>query len=115
MTNTKMKGEDSSNGRVPPNGRQPYFGLKGTKLNIWMTVACTTAMTLFGAEIFVDLMASEPTSYMSSLQDMIRVFLAASLSLRASWIPWAIRMRIFKGPLSLCMISVGEWSISACF
>ncbi|KDR72883.1 hypothetical protein GALMADRAFT_252212 [Galerina marginata CBS 339.88] len=27
---------------------RPYFGLTGTKLNIWVTVACTTAMTLFG-------------------------------------------------------------------
>ncbi|PPQ77814.1 hypothetical protein CVT25_015308 [Psilocybe cyanescens] len=27
---------------------RPYLGLTGTKLNIWVTVACTTAMTLFG-------------------------------------------------------------------
>ena len=26
----------------------PYFGMTGTNLNIWVTVACTTAMTLFG-------------------------------------------------------------------
>lgn len=25
-----------------------YFGMTGTQLNIWVTVACTTAMTLFG-------------------------------------------------------------------
>lgn len=29
------------------NGR-PYFGMTGTMLNVWVTVACTTAMTLFG-------------------------------------------------------------------
>ncbi|KAF8966121.1 general substrate transporter [Flammula alnicola] len=27
---------------------EPYFGMTGTKLNVWVTVACTTAMTLFG-------------------------------------------------------------------
>ncbi|KJA15910.1 hypothetical protein HYPSUDRAFT_207495 [Hypholoma sublateritium FD-334 SS-4] len=27
---------------------KPYFGMTGTMLNIWVTVACTTAMTLFG-------------------------------------------------------------------
>jgi hypothetical protein len=55
MTSTKVKGEeDSSNEMVSPNGRRPYFGMTGTKLNIWVTVACTTAMTLFGAEGVVD-------------------------------------------------------------
>lgn len=29
--------------------KKPYFGMTGTQLNIWVTVACTTAMTLFGA------------------------------------------------------------------
>ncbi|KAF8881587.1 general substrate transporter [Infundibulicybe gibba] len=29
-------------------GPKPYFGMTGTQLNIWVTVACTTAMTLFG-------------------------------------------------------------------
>lgn len=29
--------------------KRPYFGMTGTQLNIWVTVACTTAMTLFGA------------------------------------------------------------------
>ncbi|KAK2461111.1 hypothetical protein APHAL10511_006890 [Amanita phalloides] len=28
--------------------QKPYFGLTGTYLNVWITVACTTAMTLFG-------------------------------------------------------------------
>ncbi|KAF7761091.1 hypothetical protein Agabi119p4_10500 [Agaricus bisporus var. burnettii] len=28
--------------------KKPYFGMTGTQLNIWVTVACTTAMTLFG-------------------------------------------------------------------
>jgi len=31
--------------------RKPYFGMTGTQLNIWMTVACTTAMTLFGEPV----------------------------------------------------------------
>ncbi|KAF9530810.1 general substrate transporter [Crepidotus variabilis] len=30
------------------NGETPYFGLTGDKLNTWITVACVTAMTLFG-------------------------------------------------------------------
>ncbi|KAF8631640.1 hypothetical protein AX17_005042 [Amanita inopinata Kibby_2008] len=29
-------------------GKRPYFGFTGTYLNVWITVACTTAMTLFG-------------------------------------------------------------------
>lgn len=29
-------------------GKLPYFGMTGKKLNVWVTVACTTAMTLFG-------------------------------------------------------------------
>ncbi|RDB21956.1 Sugar transporter STL1 [Hypsizygus marmoreus] len=29
-------------------GKRPYLGMTGTQLNIWVTVACTTAMTLFG-------------------------------------------------------------------
>ncbi|KAJ3510847.1 hypothetical protein NLJ89_g4445 [Agrocybe chaxingu] len=32
----------------PTKGKPPYFGMTGTQLNIWVTVACTTAMTLFG-------------------------------------------------------------------
>ena len=32
---------------VVGNGK-PYFGMTGTELNIWITVACTTAMTRFG-------------------------------------------------------------------
>ncbi|KAF9483697.1 general substrate transporter [Pholiota conissans] len=28
--------------------KQPYFGLTGTMLNVWVTIACTTAMTLYG-------------------------------------------------------------------
>ena len=31
--------------------RKPCFGMTGTQLNIWMTVACTTAMTLFGGPV----------------------------------------------------------------
>lgn len=30
------------------SSKSPYFGMTGTQLNIWVTVACTTAMTLFG-------------------------------------------------------------------
>lgn len=33
--------------------RQPYFGMTGTQLNIWVTVACTTAMALFGIYWFM--------------------------------------------------------------
>ena len=29
-------------------GQAPYFGLTGTPLNVWVTIACTAAMTLFG-------------------------------------------------------------------
>jgi hypothetical protein len=28
--------------------KRPYFGMTGTQLNVWITVACTTGMTLFG-------------------------------------------------------------------
>ncbi|KAH6903866.1 hexose carrier protein [Coprinopsis sp. MPI-PUGE-AT-0042] len=28
--------------------KKPYFGMTGTRLNLWVTVACTAAMTLFG-------------------------------------------------------------------
>ncbi|KAJ3787481.1 general substrate transporter [Lentinula aff. detonsa] len=28
--------------------KKPYFGMTGTMLNVWVAVACTTAMTLFG-------------------------------------------------------------------
>ncbi|KAE9394052.1 general substrate transporter [Gymnopus androsaceus JB14] len=28
--------------------KKPYFGMTGAKLNLWVAVACTTAMTLFG-------------------------------------------------------------------
>ena len=35
------------------NGK-PYFGMTGTELNIWITVACTTAMTLFGNLLFLE-------------------------------------------------------------
>ncbi|KAG6896896.1 hypothetical protein C0992_005368 [Termitomyces sp. T32_za158] len=28
--------------------RRPYFGMTGKRLNVWITIACTTAMTLFG-------------------------------------------------------------------
>lgn len=41
---------------VPSNGsnrKQPYLGMTGTQLNIWVTVACTTAMTLFGGLILL--------------------------------------------------------------
>ncbi|KAJ4490607.1 general substrate transporter [Lentinula aciculospora] len=30
------------------NNKKPYFGMTGATLNIWVAVACTTAMTLFG-------------------------------------------------------------------
>ncbi|GLB42694.1 putative major facilitator superfamily, sugar transporter (TC 2.A.1.1) family protein [Lyophyllum shimeji] len=39
----------AEDGRIAkPGTRPPYFGMTGTQLNIWVTVACTTAMTLFG-------------------------------------------------------------------
>lgn len=28
--------------------KQPYFGLKGGWLTVWITIACATDMTLFG-------------------------------------------------------------------
>ncbi|KAG6889462.1 hypothetical protein C0995_000989 [Termitomyces sp. Mi166 len=36
-------GNDAMNSK-----HRPYLGMTGTRLNIWVTVACTTAMTLFG-------------------------------------------------------------------
>lgn len=38
--------EDDSDD-APPQ-KAPYFGMTGNQLNVWVTVACTTAMTLFG-------------------------------------------------------------------
>jgi len=32
------------------NDKKPYLGMTGTMLNVWVTVACTTAMTLFGEQ-----------------------------------------------------------------
>jgi len=40
-----------------PSRKAPYFGMTGIQLNIWVTVACTTAMTLFGEVIFVNSVA----------------------------------------------------------
>lgn len=39
--------------------RKPYFGLRGTALTAWLTVACATDMTLFGYDqgVFSELMA----------------------------------------------------------
>jgi hypothetical protein len=28
--------------------KRPYFGMTGTSLNVWVTIACTTGMILFG-------------------------------------------------------------------
>lgn len=33
--------------------KKPYFGMTGNLLNAWVTVACTTAMTLFGMHRFL--------------------------------------------------------------
>ncbi len=32
--------------------RKPYFGMTGTQLNVWVSVACITAMTLFGGLLY---------------------------------------------------------------
>ena len=32
----------------PVLGRKPYFGLRGGWLTFWVSVACSTDMTLFG-------------------------------------------------------------------
>jgi len=32
--------------------KKPYFGLRGLALNIWVNVACITAMCLFGVYLF---------------------------------------------------------------
>ena len=51
-----------------PNTKRPYLGLTGTKLNVWVSVACITAMTLFG-ESFVhaaddlEVLNTDPTGY----------------------------------------------------
>ena len=41
------------------NGR-PYFGMTGTMLNVWVTVACTTAMTLFGETLSALISSGKP-------------------------------------------------------
>ncbi|KAF8659279.1 hypothetical protein AX16_001854 [Volvariella volvacea WC 439] len=47
MRNSKPLTENGGVGGTPSQ-KKPYFGMTGTQLNIWVTVACTTAMTLFG-------------------------------------------------------------------
>jgi hypothetical protein len=42
--------KDDSTDNVPAQ-KAPYLGMTGTQLNIWVTVACTTAMTLFGVYV----------------------------------------------------------------
>jgi hypothetical protein len=49
-----MLSSDSAAKSAVGNGKKPYFGMTGTELNIWVTVACTTAMTLFGNLLFHD-------------------------------------------------------------
>ncbi|KAF7777688.1 hypothetical protein Agabi119p4_3760 [Agaricus bisporus var. burnettii] len=39
-------GDSIKAGKV--QGKKPYFGMTGTQLNVWITIACTTGMTLFG-------------------------------------------------------------------
>ncbi|KAG7085499.1 hypothetical protein E1B28_003062 [Marasmius oreades] len=41
-------GSADENVETSTKGKKPYFGMTGTTLNAWVTVACTTAMTLFG-------------------------------------------------------------------
>lgn len=49
-----------------------YLGLTGTKLNIWVTVACTTAMTLFGEQ-------EKWRIYLISERDLAQVTIRVSL------------------------------------
>ena len=46
-TSPSMLSSDPAVESAVSNGK-PYFGMTGTELNIWVTVACTTAMALFG-------------------------------------------------------------------
>lgn len=88
------------------NGR-PYFGMTGTMLNVWVTVACTTAMTLFG-EMLPAPIAPELPLFIKYIKVMIRVFLAVLSSLRASWRRWGIRTQPFKGLSFLYTTSGGR-------
>jgi hypothetical protein len=46
VDSAEQERQDVARGRSV--GKKPYFGMTGIQLNIWVTVACTTAMTLFG-------------------------------------------------------------------
>ncbi len=87
---------------------QPYFGMTGTMLNVWVTVACTTAMTLFGERSLSDI-CSAVAHFM--VQVTIRAFLAALSSLTIFWRQWGIQTPIFRGLLSLCTTLDGKPSV----
>jgi len=86
--------------------KRPYFGTTGMQLNIWVTIACTTAMTLFGAL----LLPTRPSLSHTALtvhQATTRACLEASLSLRISLKPWAIQTRTSREQLSPYMTLAG--------
>lgn len=48
IESTTSETDNVSVAKPRDKGKKPYFGLTGTFLNVWLTVACTTSMTLFG-------------------------------------------------------------------
>ena len=52
-TSPSMASSDSEKFPVRNDNGKPYFGMTGTELNTWVTVACTTAMALFGNLLFL--------------------------------------------------------------
>ena len=54
LTSLSMASSDSEKSATAVGNGKPYFGMTGTELNIWVTVACTTAMALFGNQLFLE-------------------------------------------------------------
>lgn len=88
--------------------KKPYFGMTGTMLNVWITVACTTAMTLFGTRLSI-----EWIYYCSmTMQVMIRVSLVVSSLPQTFWTRWETQTPIFKELSFLYTISDGALCLS---
>lgn len=90
---------------APPQ-KAPYFGMTGNQLNVWVTVACTTAMTLFG--MCVGLIQEE--GYLKGFSQVTtKEFLVVLSLLKISLTRWVIQTRIFKERLFLSMTLAGEF------
>lgn len=91
--------------------KKPYFGMTGTQLNIWVTVACTTAMTLFGQCLAISLSNYVLMPWLLS-KVMIKEYSVELSSHQISWIWWVTLMPTYRAPLFRCTISGGRFTSS---